>query len=230
MIVSGKDSDAEGRERPRIEFFSSDMDGRPDPLEDLVREANRRGFYVSIRTFPPDQFQASADWLAITAFALAVLGPVYNDAYQWLKVRVPELWRTFFDADNPKRIRAVVLTGDGPATKDWSLAFSMWAEFRHGRVRLAFPETCSESAMRASCAQFANLMRGYALGDSYEGIDLDNEKDCYGGVITVAYSQDVGKLRVVNPYENLEPEDLESLRRLESSIRTRRRGRAAGEG
>ena len=200
------------------------MDDRPDPLQDLMRDADRQGFAVSNETFPADRFHASIGWLELTAFALAVLGPVYNDIYQWLKVRVPELWRTFFDADNPDRIQAAVVTARGPVAQEWSLAFSVWADFRHGRVKLVFPEACSEGVMIATVTRFAELMYAYARGDTYDGIDLDSEEDCYYGVIIVAYAPDEGKLRVVNPFENLKPEDLSNLRRAERHKRTRASG------
>ena len=173
-----RDERGGGQAQAEIEFFSSAMAGRPDPLEELVSEADRRGIDVSVRTFPPDRFQASVDWLGLTAFALAVLGPVYNDLYQWLKHQVPKLWRTFFDADNPERILAAAITAKGPVPQDHSLAFSVWAEFRYGRVKLVFPEVCSEAVMSETTTKFAKLMYSYALGDTYDGIDLDNEKDC----------------------------------------------------
>ena len=79
--------------RSVLEFFSSAIDDRPDPLQDLMRDAHRQGLAVSQRTFPPDRFHLSIGWLELTAFALAVLGPVYNDIYDIVRENRVELER-----------------------------------------------------------------------------------------------------------------------------------------
>lgn len=210
--------------RSAVQFFSSAVDDRPDPLQDLMRDAGRQGFAVTEKTFPQDWFHASTGCFELTAFALAVLGPVYNDVYVWLKVQVPELWRTFFDADNPERIQAAVVIASGPVAQDWSIAFSVWADFRHGRVKLVFPKVCSEPIMIDTITKFAELMYAYVRGDTYDGIDLDSEEDCYYGTIIVAYAADEGKLQVVNPFEKLKSENFGNLRRPEQQKRARTLG------
>ena len=200
------------------------MEGTPNPLQKLVCDADRQGFVISERTIPPERLLASVAWIELTAFALFFLGPFYNDFYQWLKVQIPGLWRTFFDANNPERIQPAAVTARGPVAQNWSLGFSVWAEFRYGRVKLLFPNQCSESIMTDTVTKFAELMYAYARGQTFDDIDLDSEKDCYYGVIVVAYAPDEGKLHVVNPFENLDPQQLSNLRRLEREKRTQARG------
>ena len=42
-------------------------------------------------------------------------------------------------------------------------------------------------------------MVSYEKGETYGGIDLDNEDDCYSGRIMVAYDDSKRKLKVLNP-------------------------------
>ena len=164
-------------ERPDVAFLSTELSDRPDPLSDLARDAVVSGFSIESRVLPGGRFRASVEWLDLTPFALFIFAPAYSRLFNWLLERVPALWRKFFDVDNPERIRAALVTEDGPMPQDHSLTFSVWAAFRHGRVKLMFPEECSEARMRESCGAFAALMHAYGLGETYDDIDLDKEAD-----------------------------------------------------
>ena len=226
MTDDSRDTD-ERTARPDIAFFSTVMENKPDPLAGLARDAESEGFAIESRAVRGSRVRASVEWLDLTAFALFLLAPVYSGLLNWLKDRVPELWRTFFDTDDPETIRAAIVTAHGPVPQVYSLTFSVWAAFRHGRVKLVFPEKCSEAMMRDSCGAFAGLMHAYALGDTYDGIVLDNEVDCYYGVIVVGFAEEERRLRVLNPFSKLRPDALENLRRLERDRRAgkRRTGR-----
>ena len=209
----------EGQVRPEIGFLSTAIDGVADPLDGLVQDAEGRGFVVSSQTVPQGRLLASLEWTELTAFALFFFSPVYNEFYNWMKDRIPRLWREFFDADAADRIRVAKVSARGILPQDYSLTFSVWATFRFGRVKLVFREECSEAVMQQSIEAFASLMLAYGRGETYDDVDLNNETDCYYGVIVVNYAEEERRLRVLNPYSKLQPEALETLRRSERERR-----------
>ncbi len=206
---------------PDLLFRSTSIDGVEDPLRELADDAKRQGYAVASQEQPDGQARMGIEWLALTTFAVILFAPARDDLYQWLKRRVPRLWRQFYDRTNPRRIRGQVLTPRGAVRREHSSAISIWAEFRHGRVKLLLPDECSEQALRLAVSAFAGLMTAYAHGETYEGIDLDAEPNCYDGVIVVAYGSDAQELRVLNPYHKLDAAQLANARRLERERRGR---------
>ena len=209
---------------PDVVFLSTELSDRLDPLSELSRDAEERGLSIESSVVPDGRSRASVEWFDPTAFALFILAPPYVMLFNWVLEHVPALWRKFFDADNPERIRATIVTTDGPMHQDHSLTFSVWAAFRYGQVKLMFPEECSEARMSESCRAFGALMHAYMQGKTYDDIDLDKEVDCYFGVIVVEFAPEEGRLRVLNPFWKLQPDALENLRRSERERRGRDHG------
>lgn len=208
--------------QPEIVFLSTNIDERGDALEGLRHHAEQQGLSVSEKLRPNTvQIYASPIWMAIAPFALFLIGPVYNDVYQWLKAKVPSLWNIFFNANNSKRITAALVTSNGPVDQNWSVTFSIFAEFSYGRVKLVFPNDCSEEDMKDMVGRFAKLMYHYARGECYDGIGLDNEEHCYYGMIIVAFDSTERTLRVLNPLESLPPKHRKNIRQLEKEKRRR---------
>ena len=221
---------SEGIERatkPNI-VFSSTAGGTHDPFRIIASDAAAEEFDVDFVNVPEGSIRASIELIDFTPFFLLLLTPFYTDLYEWVKEKVPLLWRDFFDVNNPDRIQVSVLTARGPKSTKYSAALSIYAKFRYGQVKLVFPDNCTESEMQKSCSEFAVLMRYYSQGETYCGIDLDSELDCYFGIIVVAFMDDENRLRVVNPFAHRSEEAIaqqrhaENLRRSQIKRRTKK--------
>ena len=101
----------------------------------------------------------------------------------------------------------------------------IWEPFQHGRVTLLFSDHCSEEVFARSVDRFARLMRAYVSGETYDGIDLDHEEDCWGTVL-VAYNEAHDRLEVLNPLlrAGASQSVVAHQRRLEGQRRSRSRG------
>ena len=115
------------------------------------------------------------------------------------------------------------MSAEGEIRQEYSDVFSIWADFRYGSVKLLLPDDCSEGLLAKSTGAFAELMRAYAAEQAYAGIDLDNEQDCYFGIVLVTFDEAEDCLRVLSPW--VEPNDstafIENQRKLERQRRSR---------
>lgn len=200
------------------------IEGLPNPFDDLICRARGAGLAVRPIPLPQDErwTELSADdWAHWAPFAVLLLGPAWTDAWRWLMENRQALWALFLDPQNARITDGPPLPSASPLERDYHMSFSLYGEFRHGLVRLAFPRGCSEGSADRACGAFRRLMRAYSDGAPFDGIELDSEPDCYDGQTVLALDDETGRLRVLNPYSDVLPEEVNALRRLEQLRRVR---------
>jgi len=216
----------------KMKAHDKEPDGSPDvllltasgvrnPFLDLQRDAAAAGLSERPSARPPIQRRAGLLYLPETPRLLFLLSPFLNDLYHWVKNRAPRLWKWFFGKDRQRRLHMALMRSTGPIKYDLNLAFSIAFPFRHGRVRLMFPSDCTMEEFRVSVHDFVDLMKAYAEGRTRGGIDLDNEKDCYHGLVILTLDREQGRLKVLNPYARagLDEKMIQNARRLERQTR-----------
>ena len=158
-------------------------------------------------TLPPRGFQAGSEILFVFAVALFLLKPYFDgflqeagrDHYIVLKKAIKSTWSHFFG--KPDRIRMVKVTADGVEEAEHSFSFSIYAEIDGGRkVKLLFPEDCSEDPYGAAIDAFLELLECYHLGvrGAPARISLDDEKEYFGHVL-LEFDPKTRSLRVLDP-------------------------------
>ena len=183
-----------------IKFASKYHDA--DPLKLLYLSAREEGIAVSLTYTDPYEIRASLSPATMTALALFLLSPLYNDLYQWFKKQVPGLWEKIFDPKNKEGLQgkgSMVSVSPGGVTEiyeekfpDYSFLFSIAARCKRGTVILIFPAGCSKPIFTESVLAFADLLQAYKAGKSYNGIDLDGVIEACSGIAMVTYKKDGG--------------------------------------
>jgi len=183
-----------------IKFASKYHDA--DPLKPLYLSAREQGFAVSLTYTDPYEIRASLSAATMTALALFLLSPLYNDLYHWFKKKVPGLWGKIFDPKNKEGLQgkgSKVSVSPGGVTEiyeekfpGYSFLFSIAARCKRGTVILIFPAGCSESIFKESVIAFADLLQAYEAGKSYNGIDLEVVIEACSRIAMVTYKDDGG--------------------------------------
>ena len=195
-----------------------------DPFTKLRQDIESRGMStetMQFRSEPQAGFEALA-WTVLSCWFLrpffeALLAEAAKDAYPYIKKGFTDLWDKIFGSSEAPQFKTV--GPKGPVSSEFSVVFSLWADFKWGRVKLLFLEKCDKEEFQRATELFLDMMMEYYKGSTFQGISLDEEKDCYQGVICIRYDRSADVLRVYNPIAHLGSDAIENLRRLEADRR-----------
>ena len=207
--------DKEIDESPDVHLIAAS--GVSNPILNFQRDAEAAGLRVRAVAEPPMEMRVAFLEMPETPWLLFFLSPFLNDLYRWVKNHAPRLWESFFGKDQERRLQTPLMRSRGPISYDLNLAFSIAFRFRYGRARLMFPSDCTMEEFSVSVHHFVDLMEAYAEGRTHGGIDLDNEQDCYHGLVILTLDREEDGLKVLNPYARagLDEETIQKARRFE---------------
>ena len=158
-----------------------------------------------------------AIWIAYPFFQ-AFLSEAGKDSYVAVKKLVVGLWEKVLRPGLPK---GHVLTAKGIQPQEYSVTITLSADFKYGRVTLLFPNKCSEEEYAKSVDLFMDMMLAYNRGEAFQGISLDEDENCFQGLILVAYDTSCETLKTVNPYAHLDDTIVRHMRGWEKDRRAR---------
>ena len=178
-----------------------------DVLDQFCSDIDADSLDFRREILPPGGLHAGLEILLFPAVALLLLKPYFEgflqeagrDHYVVLKKAIKSTWSHFFGKHD--RIRLVRVTADGVEEAERSLSFSIYGEIDGGRrVKLLFPEDCSEDEYSAAIDAFLELLECYHLGarDAPPRISLDDEKE-YWGLVLIEFDPRTKSLRVLDP-------------------------------
>ena len=196
-----------------------------NPFVELESELASMGLEVETtrqtsRPFMSSQmlgWSALAIWIAYPFFQ-AFLSEAGKDSYTALKRLLLGLWEKVLRPGLPK---GHIVTAKGIRALEYSVTITLSADFKYGRVTLLFPDECSEAGYTKSVTLFVDMMVAYHRGESFQGIFLEEDENCFHGVILVAYDTSSESLKTVNPYSHLEDTIVRDMREHERNRRLR---------
>lgn len=197
-----------------------------DPFNELRQDFESCGMTtetMQFRSVPRAGLEALA-WTALFCWFLrpffeALIAEAAKDVYPHLKKKVTHLWDKIFGSSESPQFKTA--GPSGPVSNEFSVMFSLWADFKWGRVKLLFLERCEKEEFQRATELFLDMMMAYYEGKTFQDISLDEEYDCYQGVICIRYDSSADVLRVYNPFAHLGSDAIENMRRLETERRSR---------
>ena len=151
-------------------------------------------------------------------FFKAFLSEAGKDSYAAVKKLLAGLWEKVLRPDLPK---AHVVTAKGIRPQEYSVTITLSADFNYGRVTLLLREECGKEEYVKSVDMFLDMMLAYHRGEAFHGILLEEDENCFYGVILVAYDASRETLKTVNPYSHLDDTIVRKMREHEKDRRLR---------
>lgn len=189
----------------------------PDPFRELSQSARSHGIAVQANSRPAMRPQASPIDLVNDPYILFLGAPFYVWFVEWCGKEIKKLWQRFFGKD---RVPIHFVNAKGIIPHEFA-PFSIVAPFRHGHVVLKFRTDCPPDEFERAVDALLELVAAYEKGETYDGIDLDNEDDCYANRVIIVYDDSKRKLQVLNPLARmgLAKNVIEGQRKLEKQRR-----------